>query len=294
MEKKTSKAKAGKAKVSEEKLKTVKEFENLIKKYPIVASLNMENLPAKQLQNMRSSMRGFAVIKMTKRRLMKIAVEICREGKKGIEQLLPYLKGMPALLFTNENPFRLYNVIKKSKSTAPAKAGQTAPKDIAVKAGPTPFAPGPIIGELGQAGIKAGIEGGKVAIKQDVVVVREGQAIKPNIASILARLGIEPMEIGLDVTAVYENGVVYTKEVLAIDEEAFAQKINEASTYAFNLAMESAYTVKDTILLLLARAFNDSKALALDADIMADALIVELLAKAEGQAKACSSLIEQK
>jgi large subunit ribosomal protein L10 len=42
----------------------------------------------------------------------------------------------------------LYKILQKSKSSAPAKAGQTAPNDIYVKAGKTSFAPGPIIGEL--------------------------------------------------------------------------------------------------------------------------------------------------
>ena len=44
--------------------------------------------------------------------------------------------------------------LEKSKSNAPAKPGQTAPSDLVLPAGETPFTPGPMIGELGQLGIK--------------------------------------------------------------------------------------------------------------------------------------------
>jgi len=75
---------------------------------------------------------------------------------------------MPALLFTKENPFKLYNKLQKSKSSAPAKAGQTAPSEIVVPKGPTPFAPGPIIGELGALGIKTAVENIKKRSMEEV------------------------------------------------------------------------------------------------------------------------------
>ncbi len=151
------------AHVSDEKKGTVKEFASLIRQYPIVAAVNMENLPAKQLQNMRAMLRAKGVVLlMTKRRLLNLAIAEAKKDKPGIEAILPHLKGMPALLFAKDNPFSLYKTLQKNKSSAPARAGQVAPKDIIVPAGATPFAPGPVIGELGQAGIKAGIEGGKV------------------------------------------------------------------------------------------------------------------------------------
>lgn len=273
------------AKVSPYKKKVVDQFVKLIEKYPIIAAVNLEMMPAPQLQIMRSKLRDKVVMKMSKRRLMKIAIQKVKDKKEGIEKLEPYLKGMPALIFTEENPFRLNRIIVKNKSKAPAKAGQTAPNDIVVPAGPTPFAPGPIISELGMIGIKTGVEGGKVAIKSDSVVVKEGEMIKPKVAEALTRLGIEPMEIGLDLTAAYEKGIIYTKEVLAIDEKAFMKQLNTAASEAFNLAVEAGYFTKDTVELLVPKAFNEAKALALEANIMADIIAEELVAKAETQAK---------
>ncbi len=271
------------AHVSEYKKKLVKEFVNLIKQYPIVGAVNMQGLPAPQLQKMRALLRDTVVLKMAKRRLINIALEEAKADIKGIEKLEEHLEGMPALLFTKENPFKLYKKLQKNKSSAPAKGGQTAPKDIEVKAGPTSFMPGPIIGELGSVGIKCSVEGGKIAIKEDSVVVKKGEEITPKVAEILTRLGVEPMEVGLDLVATYEDGTVFTKDVLEIDETAFINKIHNAARWALNLSIESAYPTKDNIELLVTKAFTNSKGLALEQNIMADAVAEELLTKAERQ-----------
>jgi large subunit ribosomal protein L10 len=269
------------AHVSDQKKKIVKQIVDLISKYPIIGAVNMENLPAPQLQKMRDQLRDKVTLLMTKRRLMKIAIEKSKETKKGIEDLEPHLKGMPALLFTNENPFKLYKILQKSKSSAPAKPGQTAPKDIVIPAGPTSFMPGPIIGELGALGIKCGVEGGKVAVKEDSTVVKEGEKIKPKVAELLTRFNIHPMEVGLDLTATYENGIIFGKDVLAIDEDKFNADLSNAGRWAFNLAMFTGYATKDTIKPLIGKAFNEAKALGLSQDIIDEGVIDELLSKAE-------------
>ncbi|MCK4521968.1 MAG: 50S ribosomal protein L10, partial [Nanoarchaeota archaeon] len=213
------------AHVADYKKRIVDTFVKLIKEYPIVGAVNMEGMPTPQLQKMREEIRKKnIVLLMTKRRLLKIAIENAKSDKKGIEEIGKYLNGMPALIFSKENPFKLSKLLSSSKSKAPAKGGQTAPNDIVVKAGGTSFAPGPIIGELGALGIKSGVEGGKVAIKEDCVVCKEGGKISAKLAEILTRLGIEPMEVGLDLVAVYEDGLIFKKDVLAIDEKEFIDK----------------------------------------------------------------------
>ena len=181
------------AHVAEYKKRIVENIVKLAKEYPIVGAVNMENLPAPQLQAMKAQLRGKVVLVMTKKRLIKIALEKLKSERKDIEKLEEHLNGMPALIFTGESPFKLSRILQKNKSKAPAKGGQIAPRDIMVNKGSTGFAPGPIIGELGMVGIKTGVEGGKVAVKEDTVVVRQGEQIKPKVAEILTRLGIEPM-----------------------------------------------------------------------------------------------------
>ena len=268
------------AHVAQYKKDTVKQIVDLIVEYPIVGAVNMENLPAPQLQTMRSKLRKDVVMVMTKRRLMKIAIEEAKAKKPGIEQLEKYLLGMPALLFTSGNPFALSKTLRQNKSPAPAKAGQTAPNDIIIPAGPTPFAPGPVIGEFGAIGVKSGVENGKVAVKADTVVAKAGEKVKPKVAELLTRLGITPMEVGLDLTAVFENGIIYQKDLLSVDDKEYLDRLSNASRWSFNLAMFAAYLTKMTTPHLIGKAFNDSKALGRAQNIFEKEVMPDLLAKA--------------
>jgi len=269
------------ANVQEYKKKIVNDMTKLMKQYNIIGMVNMEDMPAPQLQSMRSELRGKVNLFMTKKRFMKIAIEKMKNEKKGIGELEKYFEGMPALIFTNESPFKLSKILKKSKSKAPAKAGQIAPNDIVVNKGPTPFAPGPIISELSSAGLKVGVESGKVAVKEDTVVVKKGEKIKPKVAEILTRLDIKPMEIGLGLVAAYEDGIIYQKDILDVDEEQYNNNINLAASQAFNLAFNITYVTKDNITLLIGKAFNDTKALGISQEIFDKGIIEDLLGKAE-------------
>jgi large subunit ribosomal protein L10 len=272
------------AHVSDEKKQLVKEFTKLIDSYPVVAIVNVENLPARQLMTMRKNLRGKAEIRMTKGRLLSIALE--KSNKPNIKELTKHLEGMPALLVSHESPFKLFKTLKKNSSPAPIKAGQKAPIDIVVPAGGTNFAPGPIIGELGSFGIKAGIEGGKIAIKADKIVAKEGEVVNAKLAAILQRLQINPMMIGLNVNAMYENGEILTKSILDVDEEAFIKMIQEAYLDALRLTIAKAIPIKENIDLLIQKAHMDSLGLAVAQDIMTEEIKSLILAKAEAQATA--------
>ncbi len=265
------------------KKKVVEELKKLIEEYPVIAAVDVENLPALQFNRMRAQLRGTVIIKVAKRRLINIALKEAK--KENIEQLAEHLKGMPALMFSKENPFKLYSILKKNKSKAPIKAGQTAPNDIIVPAGPTNFAPGPIIGELGAFRIKTGVEGGKVAIKEDTVVAKEGEVVNEKLAGILSRLGIEPMEIGLNLTAVWENGEILTKDVLDIDEEQVFNDFATAASWAFNLAFNAGYPTTETIKPLIQTAASEAYRLAVARDIITEETKEQILAKAEAQAR---------
>jgi large subunit ribosomal protein L10 len=267
----------------------IKRIQDSAKKFPIIGVLNMHSMPAAQLARMRGTLRQNVEMLMAKKSLTLLALDKLKATKPGIEKLEAALPEMPALIFTKDNPFALFKTIKRNKSKAPAKAGQLAPFDLVVPAGPTPFAPGPVLSELAQLGIKAGVEGGKVAVKADCTVCKQGQPIKPALASMLARLGIEPMEIGLDLVAVYEGGMLYPKSVLDIDEVRFMRDLTTAASWAFNLAMEATYVAKDTTEPLLQKAFREAKAVALEGGVLEPEIVGELLAKAEREAEAVQS-----
>lgn len=244
---------------STRKQSRIKQINELVNQHKVIGIVDMENLPALQFMRMTKQLRGKARIFMVKKRLIQIAL---KDNKKPhLPELLNSLHGMPALILSNDDPFKLYKEITKSRSSAAAKPGQVAPKDLVAPAGPTPFPPGPIIGELGQLGIKTGVEAGKVAIKEDKVLVKEGQVINEKVAALLAKLGIEPMEIGLNVLAIYDNGMIYKKDVLGIDETQVLADLRSVAWESLAVALELGYITSDTIIPLLTKVVREANAL---------------------------------
>jgi large subunit ribosomal protein L10 len=207
--------------------------------------------------------------------------------------LVEHVKGQPAIIFTETDPFKLYKMLEVNKTTAPPRPGDIAPKDITVEKGVTPFAPGPVVGELQQAGIPAQIQGDKVTIPVSKTVVKEGEKIDDRLAPLLARLGIEPMEIGLELCAAYEEGFIYPEDILAVSEEETIANLQKAYLSAFNLAFNSGFPTPQTTELMIRKAFTRAKTLALEIGFISKETIGALLYKAKAQATAISALIKE-
>ena len=277
--------------VSEWKKKEVEKIRKLAESYPTIAIINLENLPTKQLQAIKKKLKGKILTKITKKRFIKFAFDGSSQDR--LKKFSEHVTGVPGLLFSKLGAFELFKLLKESRSSAPIKPGQIAPEDIWVQAGPTPFAPGPVISDFGKLGIKTAVEGGKIAIKQDAIVVKKGEKASFEAASILSRLGIEPMKIGINLTYVLENEDIYPAEVLDIDTGAYIENIKKAHLDAFALSLELGIINKDTVTHLIKKAINDAKSLAISQDIMTSETTKEILSKVEAQAKALEGVISK-
>ena len=267
----------------EDKKQIVNRFTELINGYSVVAAVNIQGLPAKQLSEMRADLRGKAKLKVGKATLMQRAFS--ESEKNGLQPLTDHFIGMPALLFTEENPFKLFQRLKDTKTSAPIKAGQTAPDDIVIPEGPTDFAPGPIIGELSNFGVGAGIEGGKVVVQNDATVAEAGETVDGELAGILNRLEIHPMEIGLNITAAYEDGDVIPSDVLDINPDSFKDDVEAAASRAYRLGVAASIPNATTIKALLANAQEDALKLAKSQDIITEETIEDMIATANAHAQ---------
>jgi len=279
------------AHVAEWKRQEVEDLKKLIVNHSVVGVVDMENIPAKQLQKMRELLRSQVLIKMSKKSLMKLGLEEASKEKNKVDALEEHLGGQPAFIFSDINPFKIYKTLEKNKTSAPAKPNSIAPVDILVPKGDTPFPPGPMLGELQQAGIPVIIQGGKITIKDDKVVVKKGERINGKLAMALAKLEIEPMEVGLDMLAVYEDGNIYTSEVLAIDEDETRSNIQTAYQQAFNLSLNSGYITRATAPAAIAKAAGEARNLAINATIFEAEVIDIILTKAQSQALAVDSAL---
>lgn len=253
------------------------------KEYSIVGVVDVEGLPAPQFQRIRATLKGKVEVLIIKKNLIELVLSDLEKTYKGISELTKSMNGVVGLIFTNDNPFTIYKFVQKNKSSAPAKSGQVAPKDIVVPAGPTSFAPGPIIGELGALKIKAGINAGKVEIKEDAIVAKEGETISQELAGILSRLGIEPMEVGLNIKAVYEDGLIYKRDTLDVDEEAILNDLKNEASRCFQLAIGLKYFTKENITHFVGEAARDSLGLGVGIAYPAAETISRLVSKANAQ-----------
>jgi len=274
---------------NEHKINEVAQLKHLLTKYKTIAIIDLTNLPSPQLQKMRKKLND-VLIRVTKKSLIILALN---ETGKGLEKLDKVLEGnvMPALIFTNDSSFKLAKFLRRNKSQVSAKTGQVAPRDIIVSPGPTSLPAGPVIGELGAAGIKASVEAGKISIRQESTIVKEGQVIKANIADILVKLGIKPMEIGLSLIASFENGVIFNKEILNIDDKIFIDNLKLAASDALKLTVSIGYITKDNVNLVLSKVEREALALEKLANKGKDILKKEL-AQGDKEAEALINVIK--
>jgi large subunit ribosomal protein L10 len=257
-------------------------------KYTLVGLVDMYGIPAAQVQQIRRNLRGKAVIRVTRNTLIEHALSEIGGKVAGLSK---YVSGHSAMIFSNDNPFKLFRQLEKTKTRMAAKAGETAPEDIVVEKGPTSFKPGPIVGELQQAGIPAAIEGGKVKIRETKTIVKKGAVISAKVAGVMIKLDIRPMDVGLALQAAYYEGDVFEPSVLAIDEAAILEQIRRAAAQAFNLSVNAAIPTKDTIVPILTKAVREARGLAVEAAIYEKDVVDAIIGKAQKESIALKSIV---
>jgi large subunit ribosomal protein L10 len=266
----------GHAHVAPWKKEEVNRLAQLLLDNPVVAVAEVSGIPAPQMQQMRSSLRSGAnqvAVVGSKNRLLAIAIKQAAEQRPGLEGLADKLHGQSVILATKQNPFKLYKSLKAGASMAPLKGGQKAPHDIVIPKGGTPFGPGPIVGELQKVGISAKIEGGKVVIAKESIPVKAGGVVSAELASMLAKLEIRPVELKIDLKAAFEKDTMFLPDALGIDESVIFGQIGLAVRTAQELSLQTGWITEQTADALLGRAYKQAIALVLEKDLSVDAAV---------------------
>ncbi len=280
------------AHVAQWKYKEVEELTSLLKQHSVIGIAEIGSIPAPQMQHMRENLRANMTIRSSKNTLIHLAIEAAKKDVKGIENLKEIIAGQSAIIATDINPFRLQAKMKETRTKAPAKGGETATEEIKVKAGDTPFKPGPIVGDLQKVGIPAAIQGGKVVIKKDKVIVKKGDIIPREVAQMLTRLEIHPLEIGISLQGAFEDGFIFKPDVLDIDLDAYHSQFMQAAGNAFTLALETGWATKQTIIPLVSKAHRDALSVAIEQGIITKDTASHVLAKAHRSMIAVASKIK--
>ena len=238
-------------------VKAVEELKNLIETKRTVLITSIKNLPASQFQEISKKLRGKAIVKVPKKNLIIRALD--SSSKEAIKDIKEKLEDSIALLFSDLDSFELAGELLINKSPAKAKAGQEAPEDIEVQAGPTDLIPGPAISELGALGIQIQIEKGKITIKQPRVIAKKGEKISSGAADVMNKLDIKPFSVGFIPLCAFDNteGKFYTE--LKIDREATLEELKTTYGKALSFAVEIGYSNEDTIRFLIGKAESQAK-----------------------------------
>jgi large subunit ribosomal protein L10 len=275
--------------VPEWKQQEVDELVDYLERYDAIGIVGVTGIPSRQLQSMRRGLHGDAELRMSRNTLMTRAVE---QVDDGLEQLAAEISGEVGFIGTNDNPFGLYQQLEASKTPAPIAAGETAPNDIVIPEGDTGIDPGPFVGELQTVGASARIMEGSIKVTEDSHVLDAGESVSEDLANVLSEMGIEPKEVGLDLRAVYADGVLFEPDELALDIDEYRADVQSAAAAARNLSVNAVYPTDRTAGTLLAKAAGEAKALGLAAAIEDEELMPDLLSKADAQLRALAAQVD--
>ncbi len=271
------------------KREEIDELVEMLESYESVGIVSFTGIPSRQLQVMRRELHGQAELRISRNTLQRRAIEAVDEG---LEELLEYIDGQVGLIGTNDNPFGLYRELEASKTPAPINAGEVAPNDIMIPEGDTGMDPGPFVGELQQVGAEARIDAGSIRVTADSMVAEAGDVVDEQLANVLSELGMEPKEVGLDLRAVYADGILFEPDELALDVDAYRADVQAGVAAARNLAVSTAYPAPGAIRLLIQRASADAKGVGLVAAIEDPALVPDLVSRADAQLRALAAHID--
>ncbi|KAK6057667.1 ribosomal protein L10 [Cooperia oncophora] len=195
----------------------------LFDEYPKCFLVGVDNVGSKQMQEIRQAMRGHAVILMGKNTMIRKAIRGHLSKNPALEKLLPYIVQNVGFVFTKEDLGEIRAKLLENRRGAPAKAGAIAPCDV--KLPPQNTGMGPEKTSFFQAlQIPTKIARGTIEILNEVHLIKEGEKVGASEAALLNMLGVTPFSYGLVVLQVYDNGTIYTPEVLDMTTEELRKR----------------------------------------------------------------------
>ncbi|KAG7030679.1 hypothetical protein SDJN02_04716, partial [Cucurbita argyrosperma subsp. argyrosperma] len=201
-----------------------------------------DNVGSNQLQNIRKGLRGNSIVLMGKNTMMKRSVRIHSEktGNKAYLSLLPLLVGNVGLIFTKGDLKEVTEEVAKYKVGAPARVGLVAPIDVIIPPGNTGLDPSQT-SFFQVLNIPTKINKGTVEIITPVELIKKGEKVGSSEAALLAKLGIRPFSYGLVVLSAYDNGLVFSPEVLDLTEDDLLEKFALGVSMVTSLSLAVSY-----------------------------------------------------
>ncbi len=268
----------------------VKQITKTIDKSDTIAIVDIHGLRNNQFQSIRRDVKKDLNIQVMRCTLLRKAIE--KSKKPDIAKILPEVGGQIALVTSSSDPGAIYQVFNEKRERMSPRGGEIASEDIVVPEGETNFPPGPMISEFQKAGLPAAIEKGKIVIRKDSVLVKQGDIIAKDKAQVLQKLEIKPIEVGLNLKAAFSDGFLFTKDVLSITPDVVATQIAQSFSQAKTLALDLGFMVPEIIPDLIIRARTIAESLALKAGVVDESNIQLFMLKAITEAASLKEATE--
>ncbi|KAG8380803.1 hypothetical protein BUALT_Bualt06G0054500 [Buddleja alternifolia] len=239
----------------------------LLDEYSQVLVAAADNVGSNQLQNIRRGLRGDSVVLMGKNTMMKRSVRIHAEntGNQAILNIIPLLVGNVGLIFTKGDLKEVSEEVAKYKVGAPARVGLVAPIDVVVPPGNTGLDPSQT-SFFQVLNIPTKINKGTVEIITPVELIKKGDKVGSSEAALLSKLGIRPFSYGLVVVSVYDNGSVFSPEVLDLTEDDLMEKFALGVSMVTSLSLAISYPTLAAAPHMFINAYKNALAIAVETD----------------------------
>jgi large subunit ribosomal protein LP0 len=203
-------------KIRKEGLKA--KLDKYLVEYKNVLICTVDNVGSHQMQKVRISLRGKAVVLMGKNTICRKAIREHMADNASLEALLPFVKGNIGFVFTNQDLNTVRKIVLENKVPAAARQGALAPIDVIVPPGPTGLDPGQTA-FFQTLNIATKIARGSIEIVNQVLLIKTGEKVTSSHVALLGKLNILPFFYGIKVTHVYEGGSVYEASVLDLTKD---------------------------------------------------------------------------
>jgi len=238
----------------------------LFDEYPKCFIVGADNVGSKQMQTIRSSLRGTGIVLMGKNTMIRKAIRGHLENNGALEKLLPHIKGNVGFVFTKGDLNDIREKLTESKVRAPARAGAIAPLPVIIPAQNTGL--GPEKTSFFQAlSIPTKISKGTIEIINDVPILKPGDKVGASEATLLNMLNISPFSYGLQIEQVYDSGSIFSPDILDIRPEDLRAKFQAGVANLAAVCLEVGYPTIASVPHSIANGFRNLLAIAATTDV---------------------------
>jgi len=240
-------------------------LKGLLEEYKSIFIVSVDNVSSQQMHEIRSNLRGEAVVLMGKNTMVRRALKGFLADSPEYERLLPHVKGNVGFIFTNGDLKTIRDQILSNRVAAPARAGAVAPGDVYVPAGNTGMEPGKT--SFFQAlGVPTKIARGTIEITTDLKLVEAGAKVGASEATLLNMLNISPFTYGMKVQQVYEDGNSFSPDVLDIEESQLLKALASAIATITTISLAANYPTLPSIIHSLVNGYKKVISAAIEID----------------------------